>query len=206
MNAQLDRIPKAIVTYDKIASLYARKVAPRAPKQELEKFTKYLNPGSKVLDVGCAAGRDTRILKDNGFTTIGIDLSKGLLAIARKENPGIEFFFADVRQLPFPDQTFEGLWSNAVFHQLQKEDMGQALSEWKRVLKKDGILYLRTKMGSGDIKTADELSGGEEREFTLLSEDELKQMLQSAEFKLLESYQSKDETRDLTWINTFSQK
>lgn len=206
MNTKPERIPKAISTYDKIANLYAKKVASRAPLQELEKFTKYIPPSAKVLDIGCAAGRDTRILKDKGYEAIGIDLSKGLLAIARKENSGIEFYFADVRSLPFPDNSFEGLWSNAVFHQLEKNDMQDTLKEWRRVLKPKGVLYLRTKMGTGDIKVGDELSGGEEREFTLLSQDDLKQMLQTADFKILESYQSKDETRDLTWLNTFSQK
>jgi len=206
MDTPKDRTSRTINQYEQIASAYAQNIADRAPQKELEKFISQIPSGGKILDVGSAAGRDTRIFYDKGFDVCGIDLSQELIAIARRQNPGIDFFFADVRQLPFSDNIFDGIWSNAVFEHLDKIEMVQSLDEWKRVLKKGGLLYLRTKMGSGSIKISDELSQGQEREFTLLSEEELKKMIQDSGLNLSESYQTKDETRDLTWINTFSKK
>ena len=195
-----DQVKRAIDQYDKIAARYAQKIAPRLRKENLEQLTSYLEPHASIIDLGCSAGRDCRYFKDKGFNAIGIDLSKNLLDIARKNNPEIKFIQCDVRQLPFSDNYFQGMWANAVFHHLEKKDMIDALIEWKRVLKENGILYLRTKMGKGQWKGEDELSVGELREFTLLSKNELSEMIKKTGFKKISLEIGKDSTRDILWL------
>lgn len=43
--------------------------------------------GSEAVDFGCGTGRSSRFLKDMGFNVTGLDISKDMLAIARKSDP-----------------------------------------------------------------------------------------------------------------------
>src|ERR1700693_3447061 len=53
--------------------------------------------GLKVISIGCGSGVDTKWLADNGAKkAVGIDISEGLLAIARRNYPNIEFHEMDM--------------------------------------------------------------------------------------------------------------
>lgn len=174
--------PKIIAAYDNGAEEYAKTQAAKSPGPPFEAFCKLLKPGAKVLDIGCAAGRDTHSLKQAGFEAVGVDLSKNLLAIAKRDHPDITFLEADMRHLPFDDGTFDGIWALAAFHHLEKSDMLPTLKEWRRVLKPGGVLFLSTKMGSGLLKTQEAMVSNQAREFTLLSKEELHDLLNQAGF------------------------
>lgn len=60
-----------------------------------------LRPGARVLDVGCGTGvPTTRQLADAGCDVTGIDVSKGMLELARREVPGATFLRLDVGDVP----------------------------------------------------------------------------------------------------------
>ena len=61
---------------------------------------------SSVLDLGCGTGRHTRVLRERWWT-VGLDLSMALLKIARKESPEAPYVRADMRELPFADESFD---------------------------------------------------------------------------------------------------
>jgi SAM-dependent methyltransferase len=58
-----------------------------------------LQPGWRVLDVGCGAGRHTRAFANNGARCVGLDLSATLLRLARQATAA-PLVRADMRQLP----------------------------------------------------------------------------------------------------------
>lgn len=207
------RTKTTIEQYDKIASDYAQTQKDyNDAGVEVDKFIKLLPVGSMVLDLGCAGGRDTKILTLAGMRAIGIDLSKKLLEIARTENPTIEFRVADIRQIPFPDNSVDGIVARGVIHHLDINDIKSALKEFCRVLKQGGILFIMTKSGKGVIKNIDILSSGKEREFTLLSQDELSSFLANTGFKKIEIYTWNERQRgmkggrDVNWISAFYSK
>ncbi len=203
----MDRTTETIQTYNKIATEYAQNIATLSVEEEVEKLTTFLKPPGLVLDLGCAAGRDSKILKDLGFDTIGVDLSEKLLEIAKKNNPSIPFVEADIRKLPFPDNYFDGLWANAVFHHLTKTEMPETLREWYRILKKDGIMFIKTKMGQGVWQGEDKLSAKETREFTLISIEEMENMLKTSGLEILGLHSVKDPAgRDILWLQAFCKK
>jgi SAM-dependent methyltransferase len=65
-----------------------------------------LPPGSRVLDVGCGTGLPTaRQLQAAGHRVVGIDLSAGMVALARSYVPQAEFHHADIAELR-PGRTY----------------------------------------------------------------------------------------------------
>lgn len=64
-----------------------------------------------VLDLACGAGRHLRELRKAGVTAIGLDLSGVLLTEARRSDPLVPLVRADMRHLPFSDDSFGGLTS-----------------------------------------------------------------------------------------------
>ena len=61
-----------------------------------------LEPGIKVLDVGCGPGRHANELGRRGFDVHGVDISETFLDVARAEAPeGVVFSRHDARDLPF---------------------------------------------------------------------------------------------------------
>lgn len=63
--------------------------------------------GSRVLDVGCGAGRFCRLAADRGAAVSGVDATAAFVAIAGERVPDGEFRVGDMQQLPFADAEFD---------------------------------------------------------------------------------------------------
>ena len=59
-----------------------------------------------VLDLGCGAGRHTRVLFERWWT-VGLELSMALLRVAKREAAVGPYVRADMRELPFADRSFD---------------------------------------------------------------------------------------------------
>lgn len=114
---------------DSIFHAYYEKPALRAELPELH--------GLEVLSLGCGSGVDAQWLADNGAAKVtGIDISDGLITIARREHSGIEFRVMDMETLDFEDSSFDVACSSLAIHYL--DDMTRSLKETYRVLKPGG--------------------------------------------------------------------
>jgi SAM-dependent methyltransferase len=93
--------------------------------------------GSSVLDLGCGEGM-LALLKRKGVTLAGVDLSKELLAAARRNGyDGV--YVATLTDLPFPDASFDYAVSLDVMGHVAFEDKDRVVAEIKRVLRPDGV-------------------------------------------------------------------
>ena len=64
-----------------------------------------LEPGMRVLDVGCGPGRHSRALGALGIEVHGIDISERFIGIAQLDAPaGVTFERLDARALPFVEE------------------------------------------------------------------------------------------------------
>jgi len=109
--------------YDEHAEQYAEAGAGYFDLNHIQTFAKLLPQSAKVLDAGCGAGRDSALLEEKaGLNVVGLDLSKGLLEVARHKFPDIEFIEGNLLQLPFEDTTFNGVWSNTSLLHLETVD------------------------------------------------------------------------------------
>ena len=107
-----------------------------------------INPGDVVIDVGSGSGFDaliaSKIVRPKG-RVVGIDMTPAMLRKARSgaEEMGttnVEFRKGHAEDIPLPDEFADVIISNGVLN--LTPDKKKTLSEWKRVLKPGGRLYI----------------------------------------------------------------
>jgi SAM-dependent methyltransferase len=87
--------------------------------------------GTRVLDVGCGAGRFVRMAADRGAAVAGLDAATELVEIAAGRTPQGEFRVGDLEALPWPDGAFDVVTGFSVFQ--FAADKARALGEARRV-------------------------------------------------------------------------
>jgi len=99
---------------------------------------------TKLLDVGCGIGGPCRMLADEfNCQTTGIDLSQVYVNTATQLSQLVsfesqtQFVQGDATQLPFPDASFDVVWTQHV--QMNIADKEKFYSEIDRVLVKGGV-------------------------------------------------------------------
>src|SRR6478609_11907862 len=68
-----------------------------------------LQPGMRLLDVPSGSGALAAEATRRGAHVIGLDISSGMVASARKRHPNLEFHVGDVEHLPVGDATLDAL-------------------------------------------------------------------------------------------------
>jgi SAM-dependent methyltransferase len=94
--------------------------------------------GQRLLDVGTGPGVAAAAAHARGLAATGVDVSPGMIALARAKHPGISFQVAEVTELPFPDGAFEIVICNFALGHFPTPDA--ALAECVRVLALGGVL------------------------------------------------------------------
>jgi len=98
-------------------------------------------PG-RFLDLGSNWGRWTIAAARVGFDAVGIDPSLGAIRAARRVasqlSVPIDLVVADARHLPFPDESFDVVFSYSVLQHLSPADVEASIAECARVLRPNG--------------------------------------------------------------------
>ncbi len=129
--------------YNKIASKYQSERGSFDSLIELKQFAQLLSPGSKVLDVGCGAGVPvTRFLVDEGFSVTGVDISEGMLALAKKHVPEAKFIKSDMNEISISNNSFDGLVSFYAIIHVPKEKHANLFKEFHKILKPEGTMLI----------------------------------------------------------------
>lgn len=197
--------------YDKNAEQYSGTAGKITFEEGAANFLSKLPPDPIVLDAGCGDGRDAQTLTELGAKVTGIDLSEGLLGVARKRAIEAEFVHGSFLDLPFPEESFDGIWSQASLVHLETvEDVQRALSEFARVLKHNGRMHLLVKEQTGSDKTAvvtDSLSN-HDRFFRYYERNELSSLLLQAGFTIDEiSHEADVHNRpEVSWLRFLAHK
>lgn len=114
-------------------------------------ISKFAKKNSNVLDFGCGNGRLVEIFIDKDIKYVGVDVSEGLINLAKKNVAGlrksrdIQFLKIEpeFKKLPFPSDFFDSIYSIAVFHHLPSDKLRLSVaSELYRLVKKDGFLII----------------------------------------------------------------
>jgi len=111
-------------------------------------FNKYVQPGDKVLDVGCGNGRMAEIFNDSKIEYLGIDNSAELIKIAKerfKDKPWIKFEVSDMVDGSWIKEAgkYKLVLMIAVLHHLPTKELRlKVLENINNVLKPGGRLVM----------------------------------------------------------------
>jgi ubiquinone/menaquinone biosynthesis C-methylase UbiE len=109
--------------------------------------------GELILDVACGTGNAALLAARAGAHTIGIDASARLLDVAarraRMEAVDCVWRVADVEDLPYEDDSFDGVIS--VFGVIFANDADKGAAELKRVVKPGGTIVITAWLPTGPI-------------------------------------------------------
>lgn len=112
-----------------------------------------------VADIGCGPGYVTRHLHDLGVDAFGIDLSPEMIALARRDHPGIRFEVGTMTDLALADSSLTGVvafWS--VIH-VPDHSVPGVFAEFRRVVRPRGLLLVGFHVGDEVRHTTEGYSG-----------------------------------------------
>ncbi|BCS88171.1 hypothetical protein PSDVSF_14130 [Pseudodesulfovibrio sediminis] len=109
--------------------------------------------GDTVLDVACGPGFWTELLVEqvgpHGHVS-GVDIDSELIRYAQESHADliaqkrVNFRVADMRSLPFEDNSFDTVICGNAYNYLSKEELPKAIQEHMRVVRPGGRLSIRT--------------------------------------------------------------
>ncbi|GIL27879.1 class I SAM-dependent DNA methyltransferase [Actinocatenispora comari] len=105
--------------------------------------------GGPVADVGCGPGHVTRQLGGLGLDAFGVDLSPGMIEVARRAHPHLRFEVGSMTDLVLRDGSVTGLiawWS--LIH-VPDDEVPAVFQQFRRVLRPGGPLLLGFHVGDG---------------------------------------------------------
>jgi ubiquinone/menaquinone biosynthesis C-methylase UbiE len=141
---------------------------------QAENYTKYRKPYTgelyqllfslvpqetkQILDIACGTGKSTEPLVRDGIEIFGCDHDPLMIEEAKKQasqkSLNINYTVADVEHLPFENEIFDVVTVGTAFHWFVNE---KSMTEIKRMLKKDGLLFVFWTLTTKDIPEEDEI-------------------------------------------------
>jgi SAM-dependent methyltransferase len=149
--------------YDRLAKQYAVHLYDELQhkpfdRELLARFAHQARAGGAVCDVGCGPGHVTRFLNDLHVSVFGLDVSPGMVAEARRLNPGIDFRAGDMLAFDVHPDSLAGIVAFYAIVNFPHERLGTAFSQMWRALESDGLLLIAFHVGDGLVRP-DELWG-----------------------------------------------
>lgn len=103
----------------------------------------------KILDLGCGAGYDAKIMSKMGARVVGIDFSEKLINIAKDQVGSCKFFVGNITD-PFDKLgVFDGILCLATIMHVDIQKMHKTFQNMAKALKKGGLILISSYDGTG---------------------------------------------------------
>ena len=106
-----------------------------------------------VLELGCGAGNMAKHFVEAGYDYTGLDISREMLAIAKRENPGLRFLAGNMSQFSLP-RKFDAvvIWGRSFCYMTTNGQVQRALKGIHRALEPGGVLLFDNFEADGIFK------------------------------------------------------
>lgn len=184
-NRRKSALERLCTSYDKIAREYSRRSFGELAHKpaDCEILDIFIQRAQGIVcDLGCGPGQVARYLADRGREVVGVDVSAGMVAEARRLNPDVTFLQADMRQLPVEDEAWGGIVAfYSLIHVVRKE-VPSLLKELHRVLKPGGQLLVSFHLGNTMHRSRDWWGIPVDMDYTSFESDEMQFYVRHAGF------------------------
>jgi ubiquinone/menaquinone biosynthesis C-methylase UbiE len=178
--------------YSKTARKYAEKFSDELSLKHFDRI--YLNAFAdrnkstgKILDIGCGTGHITKFLFDGGcYNVTGIDLSPGMIEVARNLYPDLCFETGDMLSLPYQDQSIHGAIAMYSIIHFDYEAIEKAFKEVNRILFSKSDFLISFHIGDTILHRDEFLNEEVNIDFHLLNVSKIRDLLTSAGFRMIE--------------------
>ncbi|MEU4155477.1 class I SAM-dependent methyltransferase [Actinoplanes sp. NPDC026670] len=141
-------------SYDTVAVSYADMLRGRLAEEPFQRgilglFAELVRGRGRVADVGCGPGRITGHLHEAGLDVFGVDLSPGMVEVARREFPGLRFEVGSMTALEVADGSLGGVLAWFSLIHVPDEAVPGVLAEFRRVLAPGGVVMIGFHAGAG---------------------------------------------------------
>ncbi|MHC4790346.1 MAG: class I SAM-dependent methyltransferase [Planctomycetota bacterium] len=99
----------------------------------------YFKDCTKILDVGCGLGKFLAFFPEK---SIGLDISEDSIRECKAQ--GFQVIKAEAKNIPFEDETFDGIRCSHIIEHFPPHEAYQVLKETARVLKPGGIIIIQS--------------------------------------------------------------
>ncbi len=137
-----------------------------------------------VADVGCGPGRVTILLSRLGLDAFGIDLSPGMLALARRTYPELRFEEGSMLALESADGSLGGLLAYYSIIHIPREERPELFAEFHRALAPGGVLMLVFQIGDESAHRTEAFGSAISITWYRQQPDEVAELLREAGFEL----------------------
>jgi SAM-dependent methyltransferase len=140
-------------SYDAVAEKYAAGFRDELSHKPLDRallacLIEQAEPGAPIADLGCGPGHVAAWLAGHGAAAVGIDLSAAMVAVGRRDYPGVEFREGDLLDLPAADGEFGAAVAFYSIIHLEPPELPRAFEEIRRVLRPSGLALVSFHVGT----------------------------------------------------------
>jgi ubiquinone/menaquinone biosynthesis C-methylase UbiE len=174
-------------SYDAVAAEYADRISNELEGKPLDRSLLdeiAARTGGLICDLGCGPGHVADYLHGRGASVLGVDLSPGMIEEARRRYPDIQFDVADMRCLPYEDDTFAAVTAMYSLIHFDDTELRLALAEIHRVLNAAGILLAGFHRGREVVHTEEFFGCRVDLDFRFFEPEEIITALADARFEL----------------------
>jgi SAM-dependent methyltransferase len=144
-------------------------------------------PAPEICDLGCGSGHIAAHLQALGLKAMGIDLSSGMVDVARRSYPEVRYEVGDMLDLDLGENSLGGIVALYSIIHLRREDLARAFRGMARVLKPKGLLLVAFHRGQGELHEDEELGLPVSFDCTLFEPDEVAGAMAEAGLEVVET-------------------
>ena len=144
-----------IRAYDDFAAEYAagHDVLPPVVAAAVARLAALLPPGSRVLEIGSASGRDAEALEQAGLVVRRTDITPGFVRVLERAGHRADLLDPLVDDLADPATSgtpYDAVWANASLLHVDRDDLPSVLRRLADATRLGGLLHLTLKEGDGE--------------------------------------------------------
>lgn len=197
-----DKVRLTTKTYDEISQLYANEF--NKPSDHINDFLRLISNGGSILDAGCGPGTDSDYIQTKGYSVFGVDVSDKMVDLAQKKNPKVHFEKADIRELNFKIETFDGILASFSIIHIPKQDLLPTFLGFNKILKNGGVIYVSIQEGKSEEIIVDEPLKPDEKIFlNIISAEDLRKLLKDTGFEILNEFTRPPKNKEEFNFNEF---